>query len=224
MQIPAGGPNGYPFVGRPGKTDVAVGLPAGAKVEDSLIGMRVDDTALFDMNAYLSALPAPAGVKGDAAATARGRLVFRRECTSCHNDDQSRFVPTNIVQFNDTVDLYGNAPPRPALFPAYAGALVADRSAARLVPIRDSVGIFDDKVVVVDASVRNQPRGSALPLLLDLARKPNFLHDNSAGSLADLLDPARGKTMPHPFYVSDAGERQDLIVFLKSLDDHPLTE
>jgi len=221
MGVPAGGTNGYPFVGRPNKPDVTIGLPAGAKVEDSLIGMRVDDTALFDMNTYLSELPAPSGIEIDAAAIARGRLIFRQECTSCHNDDQSRFVPTNIVAFNDSVELFENAAPRPPLFPAYKGALVADRAAARLVPIRDSAGIFDDKVVVVDASVRNQPRGSALPLLLDLARKPKFLHDDSATSLADLLNPTRGEREPHPFFVADPAQRQDLIVFLESLDDQP---
>ena len=222
MGVPAGGANGYPFVGRPNKPDVVIGLQAGAKVEDSLIGMRVSDTALFDMNTYLSGIAAPKGVTNDAAAIARGRIVFRAECTSCHNDDQSRFVPTNLVAYNDSVELYENAPARPALFPAYSGTLVANRTAQRLAPIRDSAGIFDDKVVVVDASVRNQPRGSALPLLLDLARKPNFLHDDSTSSLADLLDPARGKSKPHPFFVADSGERKDLIAFLNSLDDQPL--
>jgi hypothetical protein len=128
-------------------------------------------------------------------------------------------VPTNLVPFNDSVELFENAPPRPALFPGYVGKFVADRSAARLVPIRDSAGIFDDKVVVVDASVRNQPRGSALPLLLDLARKPKFLHDDSTDSLSDLLDPKRGENEPHPFFVADPDQRQDLIIFLESLDD-----
>jgi len=219
LKVPVGGSNGYPFVGRADNPLVTVGLPAGAKVEDSLIGMRVDDTALFDMNLYLNSLPAPAGVKTDLAAIARGRSVFRSECTSCHNEDQSRFVPPNIVQFNDTVELYENAPARPALLPSYKGALIADRSASRLVPARDSAGIFDDKWIIVDASVRNQPRGSALPQLLDLARKPNFLHDSSVASLVDLLDPERGKNAPHPFYVADAAERDDVAAFLESLDD-----
>ena len=222
LGVPAGGVNGYPFVGRPGKPDVVVGLPAGAKVEDSLIGIRVDDASLFDMNLYLNSLPAPAGIKTDPAAIARGRTVFRSECTSCHNDDQSRFVPTNIVPFNTTVDFFENVPPRPALFPPYAGILVADRTAARLAPVQDSVGIFDDKVIVNDASNRNQPRGSALPLLLDLARKPNFLHDSSVETLAELVDPARGKNAPHPFYIADAGQRDDVVAFLESLDDQKL--
>jgi len=219
LGVPAGGVNGYPFVGRAGKADVTVGLPAGAKVEDTLIGIRVDDTALFDMNAYLNSLAAPAGVKTDAEGAARGRLVFRSECTSCHNDDQSRFVPPNIVPFNDTVEFFANAPARPDLFPRYAGKVVADRSAARLAPARDSAGIFDDKWIIVDASNRNQPRGSALPLLLDLARKPNFLHDSSVASLDELLDPERGARAPHPFYIADTNERADVVTFLESLDD-----
>jgi len=219
LGVPAGGVNGYPFVGRAGKTDVTVGLAAGAKVEDTLIGIRVDDTALFDMNAYLNSLRAPAGIKTDAEGSARGRLVFRRECTSCHNDDQSRFVPPNIVPFNDTVEFFANAPARPDLFPGYAGKVAADRSLARLAPVRDSVGIFDDKWIIVDASNRNQPRGGALPLLLDLARKPNFLHDSSVASLDELLDPERGARAPHPFYVADGDERADLVTFLESLDD-----
>ena len=223
LGVPAGGVNGYPFVGRPNKPDVAVGLPAGPKVEDTLIGIRVDDKALFDMNAYLNSLPAPAGVKNDTAGITRGRLVFRNQCTGCHNDDQSRFVPPNIVPFNDTVEFYENAPARPALFPVYAGALVADRSFARMAPARNSPGIFDDKVIIVDASNRNQPRGSALPLLLDLARKPNFLHDSSVASLSELLDPARGESAPHPFFVADAAQRADVVLFLNSLDDKPLS-
>lgn len=222
LGVAPGGMNGYPFVGRESNSLVTLGLPAGAKVEDSLIGMRVDDSALFDLNTYLNSLPAPAGVKKDSATIARGRSVFRDACTSCHNDDQSRFVPTNIVPFNDTVELLENAPPRPALLPAYKGVLVADRSFARLAPIRDSAGIFDDKWIVVDASVRNQPRGSALPQLLDLARKPNFLHDSSVGSLSELLNPSRGKDAPHPFFVDNAAERNDVVIFLESLDDQKL--
>ncbi|HYQ15091.1 MAG TPA: hypothetical protein VEQ58_05030 [Polyangiaceae bacterium] len=221
MGVPAGGVNGYPFVGRADNALVTIGLPAGAKVEDSLLGIRVDDGALFDMNAYLDSLPAPTGVKGSIAAIARGRLVFRQQCTTCHNDDQSRFVPPNIVPFNDTVELVDNAPARPALLPSYRGKLIADRDVARLAPIRDSAGIFDDKWIVNDASSRNQPRGSALPQLLDLARKPNFLHDSSVASLADLVDPARGENDPHPFFVTDAADRDALVTFLESLDDRP---
>lgn len=217
MGIPAGGINGYPFVGRANKTDVTVGLPAGAKIEDHLIGIRVDDAALFDMNLYLNSAPAPEGAEVDAASRERGRALFRVSCTSCHNEDQSRFVPTNIVPYNSSVEFFDNAPARPALFPDYSGEIVASRATARLAPVRNSDGIFDDKLVIVEASNRNQPRGSALPLLLDLDRKPKFLHDDSAGSLDELLDPARGEGAPHPFYLDDAEQRADMAAFLTSL-------
>ncbi|HYQ15145.1 MAG TPA: hypothetical protein VEQ58_05300, partial [Polyangiaceae bacterium] len=220
--IPKGNP-GYPFVGREGRDDVTTGLDAGAAVEDSPIGMRVDETKLFDLNAYMSGLASPAGDKTDTAGIARGRLVFRDQCTSCHNDDQSGFVPQNIVAFNDSVELFDNAPERPALWPAYSGKLLAERDDAGLAPVRDSAGIFDDKLIIVEASNRMQPRGDALPLLMDLARKPSFLHDDSVATLEDLLDPdARDADGPHPFFIDDVEERADLVKFLKSLDDQPL--
>ncbi|MEJ7731357.1 MAG: hypothetical protein WKG00_19345 [Polyangiaceae bacterium] len=221
LGVPPGGTNGYPFVGS--QAEVQVGLQAGAKVEMSPIGLRVDETKLLDMNAYLNSLPAPAGEATDPEARARGRLVFRTECTGCHRDDQSLFVPQNISPYNPSVELFANAPPRPDLYPAWMGTTLADRTAAGLAPVRDFAGTFDDKLVVVDASNRDQPRGSAMPLLLDLARKPVFLHDNSVSSLEELLDPTqRAADAPHPFFLADAAERADVIVFLRGLDDQPL--
>jgi len=58
-------------------------------------------------------------------------------------------------------------------------------------------------MIVVDASDRGEPRGVAMPLLLDLARTTVFLHDVSVASLDALLDPSRGKRAPHPFYLAD---------------------
>jgi hypothetical protein len=37
-------------------------------------------------------------------------------------------------------------------------------------------------------------------------------------SLDALLDPGRGPTAPHPFFVRDAAARADVVAFLKSLD------
>ncbi len=56
--VKKGGQNGYPFVGRATTmiggvatdTGVMINLAAGAKVEDSPIGLRVDDTKNFAMN------------------------------------------------------------------------------------------------------------------------------------------------------------------------------
>lgn len=86
-------------------------------------------------------------------------------------------------------------------------------------PVLDTVGnFFDDKMAVVNASIRGDIRGTALPLLLDLARKPVFLHDNSVSTLEMLFDPSRGMSAPHPFYLSDMTGRAELIAFLRSLD------
>ena len=73
-------------------------------------------------------------------------------------------------------------------------------------------------LVVVDASDRGGTRGNALPLLLDLDRKSLFLHDASVTSLDELLNPERGRLSPHPFYFADAGQRSDMVAFLRSLD------
>ena len=54
--------------------------------------------------------------------------------------------------------------------------------------------------------------------LLDLARKPRFLHDDSVPGLDALLDPKRGANSPHPFYVAEAGPRADVVAFLKGLE------
>lgn len=230
LGVAKGGQNGYPFVGRTSRlvngaqtpTGVKIGLSAGAKVEDSPIGMRVDETKNFAMNGYLNTLKPPPGDKSDPTAIARGRNVFREQCTTCHRDDQSIFVPLNISAYNASVELYSAAPKRPDLFSAYVGELLADRTAAGLAPVRNAPGTFDDKLVVVDPSNQGQPRGSAFPLLMDLARKPVFLHDDSVKSLDELMDPARTAGVPHPFFVADAAKRADVVKFLKSLDDDPL--
>ena len=57
----------------------------------------------------------------------------------------------------------------------------------------------------------------ALPLLLDLASKPNFLHDNSVSCLNDLLNASRSPKAPHPFYLQGA-QRAEVIAFLRGLD------
>ena len=86
-------------------------------------------------------------------------------------------------------------------------------------PVEDTPGYtFDDKMAVVNASLRGEKRGIAMPLLLDLARKPVFLHDDSVHSLNDLFDPKRGGKAPHPFYIANARDRADVIQFLGGLD------
>ncbi|GAC1618461.1 MAG: hypothetical protein PVS2B2_03720 [Candidatus Acidiferrum sp.] len=173
--------------------------------EDAPLGVRVDNTKLLDLNAYLVSLPAPAGAKVDAKLAAHGRQLFRTVgCTSCHNVDQSTPVPSFIV-------------PMKQIFPGDTPTVLAQRKPP-LNPVMDTPGVFfDDKMAVVNASMRGDIRGIALPLLLDLARKPVFLHDNSVTSLDELLDPKRGKLAPHSFYLPVTGDRKAMVEFLKSL-------
>lgn len=189
---------GYPFV-------QATAHPQPGS-EEAPIGLRVDNQKLLDLNAFLVRLPAPRGAQGDRQLIATGRTLFRTAgCTDCHNINQSKPVPAFIV-------------PMKTIFPGDNPTVLAQRMAP-LNPIMDTPGnTFDDKMAVVNASLRGEVRGIALPLLLDLARKPVFLHDNSVPSLDSLFDPSRGATAPHPFFLPDPNERAAMIEFLRSLD------
>lgn len=189
------GVTGYPFV------EASTGHKVGHR--DTPVGRRVDDQKLADIVAYMKSLPAPKAPEVDSAAAARGRELFQANCTQCHNADPSKPVPPKLVALKD-------------MWSAYDPATLAKRKPP-LSPIEDSPGGYDDKMVVFDASERGEIRGVALPLLLDLARKPAFLHDNSVPSLAALLDPNRGAKEPHPFYLNDAAQRADVVAFLKGL-------
>ncbi|MGI9166922.1 MAG: hypothetical protein ACR2G5_11170 [Pyrinomonadaceae bacterium] len=94
------------------------------------------------MSAYLDSLPAPDGVDGNPNAIARGRQLFRTVgCTACHNVDQSKFVPPFIV-------------PMKTIFPGDSPAVLAQRQPP-LNPVLNTAGnIFDDKMAVVNASLR----------------------------------------------------------------------
>ena len=199
--LAATGVTGYPYV-------QATASPL-AGTEDAPLGVRVDNTKLIDMNGYLNSLQAPAGVVADAAAASRGRDLFRHNCTTCHNVDQGKPVPAFTV-------------PMKTIFPGDDPVVLLASRDAPLNPILDTVAsIYDDKVAVVNASQRGGIRGSVMPLLLDLARKPNYLHDNSVPTLTSLLDPARGALAPHPFYFSDTAQRADMVEFLRSLSTTP---
>jgi hypothetical protein len=179
------------------KDGFQVGKPA------SPTGKRVDDQKLLDLNAYLASLPAPAGHRENAEAVARGRQLFRSSCTSCHYADPEHPVDARLVPMNQ-------------IWPDYKPTEIA-RRVPPLSPIQNAPGTFDDKMIVVDASPLGGIRGNALPLLLDVARKRTFLHDNSVPSLEQLLDPKRGATAPHPFYVPNAAGHSDVAAFLRSL-------
>jgi mono/diheme cytochrome c family protein len=191
------GVTGYPFVqakmaGKPGELN-------------NIVGRRVDDQKLQDMTAYVFALQAPPAPKVNEEMALRGRELFRTNCTSCHNVDQSKPVPVTLVDLK-------------TLWPGYTPIVVGLRGNKKLSKILNSPGDFDDKMVIVDASAHGGPRGNALPLLLDLARTTLFLHDASVKSLDELLDPKRGKNSPHPFYIDNNDKRADMIEFLRGLD------
>ncbi len=196
--LAATGVTGYPYV-------KAAPHPMPGS-EDAPLGIRVDNGKLLDMNAYLAGLDAPPGAKVNAQAAGRGRQSFRTAgCTDCHNVNQGKFVPPNIIAMK-------------TIFPGDAPMVLAQRMPP-LNPVENTPSsIFDDKMAVVNASLRGEIRGTALPLLLDLARKPVFLHDNSVPTLENLLDPARGPTAPHPFYLSDPKQLADVVAFLRGLD------
>jgi mono/diheme cytochrome c family protein len=191
------GVTGYPYVqakkeGKPGELH-------------NTVGRRVDDQKLQDMTAYVFTLPAPPAPKVNEEMAMRGRELFRTNCTSCHNIDQSKQVPATMVDLK-------------TLWPGYTPVVVGLRGNKKLSKILNSPGDFDDKMVIVDASAHGAPRGNAMPLLLDLARTTVFLHDASVKSLGELLNPERGKTSPHPFYIEDKNQRADLVEFLRGLD------
>jgi CxxC motif-containing protein (DUF1111 family) len=171
----------------------------------NVVGRRVDDQKLQDMTAYVFALKAPTSPKVNEEMARRGRQIFINNCTSCHNVDQSKAVPTTLVDLE-------------TLWPGYTPIIVGLRGNKKLSEVLNSPGDFDDKMVIVDASAHGGPRGNALPLLLDLARTTLFLHDASVKSLEELFNPNRGKQSPHPFYIQDKAQRSDLIEFLRGLD------
>ena len=195
--LAATGVTGYPYI-----TAELKGKPGEAPTPT---GKRVDEQKLRDLQAYVNSLQAPKGVVTNAAQVASGRALFiSNNCTSCHNTNQGVAVQSKLVPMN-------------VIWPGYAPKVLAQREAP-LSPIQNAPGTFDDKMIVVDASPGGGIRGNALPLLLDLARKPVFLHDDSVHSLDELLNPKRGKTAPHPFYAVTSAERTELVAYLKSLD------
>ncbi len=86
------------------------------------------------------------------------RNRVRARCTSCHNVDQRKFVPPMLVELA-------------TMWPQYVPLPVGKRGNSKLDTVLNAPGGYDDKMVVVDASMRGEKRGVALPLLLDLARK-----------------------------------------------------
>ena len=168
------------------------------------MALRVDEQKLGDLKAYAESLSAPKGAEVNATEAAVGRKLFAANCTSCHSIDQSKPVQLKLIDMK-------------AIWPGYRPEVIAKRKPP-LDPIQNAPGTFDDKMIVVDASPGGGKRGNAVPMLLDLDRKTMFLHDGSIKKLDDLLDPDRGKSAPHAFYVAEADKRAQLVTFLRSFD------
>lgn len=191
------GVTGYPFV-----QATRQGMPGELA---NPIGVRVDNRRLLALNAYVFALTSPAGRIDDPRAVARGAAVFRASgCTGCHNADQRRPVPTTIH-------------PMARIFPGDRPVQLAQRMPPLNSILNTPSSFFDDKMAVLNASLRGEVRGISMPLLLDLARKGVFLHDDSVRGMDMLFDPRRGGSAPHPFYLADPRQRTDVIAFLHSL-------
>ena len=172
--------------------------------------MRVPEEKIYSLKTYLNQLRSPRGVVFEKSSVTKGEELFKSAkygCTSCHNVDQSQPVQKEIIAMN--VIFKGDNP-------------VVVRKRDNLIhPLQDTVGsTYDDKMIVMNASMRGLSRGVAMPLLMDLAKKPAYLHDSSVSTLTKLLDPVRGDSAPHAYYVSSATERSDLVAFLKNLDDN----
>jgi len=182
-----------------GSPFVTATLTGKVNVPDSLVGRRVDEQKLRAMKGYLERLAGPAAPRGDRATATRGRAAFQGACTTCHNLDPNAAVTTRLIDLEK-------------LWPDYRPEIIAKRTPP-LSAVQNSPGGYDDKMVVIDASDRDK-RGHSVALLLDLGRKRFFLHDGSVAGLDSLLDPGRGATSPHPFYVGDDAKRKDMIAYL----------
>ena len=140
--LAATGVTGYPFVIAAPPSD-----PSLIGTEGYALGVRVNQQELIDMNAYVFALQAPAGVVSDAAAVSRGQHLFRTVgCTSCHNVSQNIYVPTNIIAMNQ-------------IFPGDNPTVIAQR-VPPLTPIEATPGAtFDTKMATINASLRGVGKG-----------------------------------------------------------------
>ena len=119
--LAATGVHNYPYV-----QAAADPMPG---TEEAFAGVRVDNTKLLALNAYLVQLQAPRGAPIAADVAARGRQIFRTAgCTGCHNVDQGRAVPTTIH-------------PMKQVFPGDNPVILAQREPP-LNPVMNTVG-FD---------------------------------------------------------------------------------
>lgn len=187
---------GYPYV------QAATQQDAGSF--NGAVGIRVDDQSLDDLSAYVVNLPAPLATAYDLDAAIEGREDFQAfGCVDCHRAEGDEPVAPFVV-------------PLAELWPGYSPMMIAERQDP-LNDVQNSPGTYDDRVVVLNASLRGEPRGYAMPLMHALETRESYLHDGSVATLEELLSPTRGEDAPHPFYVPDAN-RNAVVQFLLSID------
>ncbi|MEC7119416.1 MAG: hypothetical protein VXW65_05900, partial [Pseudomonadota bacterium] len=182
-------------------------------------GRRVDQTKLLALNAYTDQLQPPKPPSNlSKNRIALGEQIFMTardaggaNCAACHTAN-----PNDPVE-NDRIRTLSS------LYRPYNDSLLTllDRSAKGITNIQKTTAgpnpEYDLALVVLDASIRGEPKGNAgqkpgyaKPLLLGLNTKDEFLHNGSVqgedaiSALENLLNPARGSDAPHPFYFPSA--------------------
>lgn len=227
-----------PFV-KVARTGIAAGSAEGP------VGRRVDQSKLLALNAYTNQLKPPkAPTNLNASMVNLGEQIFTASrangganCAACHTANPNSPVENDRIRTLES------------LYPRYSDSLLTllDRSAKGITNIQKTTAgpapDYDLALVVLDASIRGEPKGNAgkkpgyaKPLLLGLNTKDEFLHNGSVegedaiSGLENLLNPARGADAPHPFYFPSAtqtviaggvtGEqgRRALIEYLRSRD------
>lgn len=113
---------------------------------DGAVGIRVDDQSLDDLNAYVVNLPSPLATAYDLDAAIEGREDFQAfGCVDCHRAEGGEPVAPFVV-------------PIAELWPGYNPMMIAERQDP-LNDVQNSPGTYDDRVVVLNASLRGEPRG-----------------------------------------------------------------
>lgn len=187
---------GFPYVNAPN-----VGPPGMAATP---VGLRVEFQPLSLVSAYLSDLSPMAREAGDPASILRGEAIYQSACASCHGTEPASGGQPAVP----LTALLGNYLPTTLLARSFPYADVLD----------DVLTNYDDRLVLFDqVFIENQIPAAArtipTPNLIGLHLRARLLHDGSAASLDDLLDPTRGPSAPHAYYVIGQA-RTDIIEFL----------
>lgn len=115
--------------------------------------------------------------------------------------------------FDDTID--GNGDPMHNM-PLFEQDLAFPYGSDSTITTQDN---FANTVytILLDPTRLTTPGGRAFVTVLGGAAAENEIVD-SVPNLDTLLNPTRGATVPHPFYLPDPAQRSDMVQFLRSLD------